>query len=158
MISTQYLQIAFLNLSNIYLKNWQLLYPTQGYILKNRSNFSFFFFFWKLSPWCYLIAESVCGINFKLRIWLLFLFVTFLRSLIIALLHKGFQVSLFSGNVWKMISYNRTGNNSAILAHSSESSCIMLSEVIFQRCSYEKVLWKICSLFTGEHPWWSVID
>ena len=45
MISTQYLQIAFLNLSNIYLKNWQLLYPTQGYILKNRSNFSFFFFF-----------------------------------------------------------------------------------------------------------------
>ena len=43
-------------------------------------------------------------------------------SLIISLLQKGFQRSLFSGNAWKMIDYTLMGTNSAIRAYSSESS------------------------------------
>ena len=53
-----------------------------------------------------------------------------------------------------MINYNRMGNNSAILAHSSQSSYTMLTEeAILQKCSY-----KICINFTGEHPCQSVIN
>ena len=36
---TKYLQIAFLNLSNIYLKNWQLLFPAEGLNLKKYAKF-----------------------------------------------------------------------------------------------------------------------
>ena len=52
---------------------------------------------------------------------------------------KRISKSLFSGNVWKMINYTRIGNNSAVLAHSSESSHIMLTEAMLQRFYYEKV-------------------